>query len=94
MTFNSFNEVIESLEYNKTWNDKRNYNLIKTEHNENCKKHGYLLGMQSNGYLIEDENYELGNVLLREEQIVSRTEGMYGVSRKVSPLQRLFSGRM
>lgn len=86
----SFAEVIKSLELN----GRCDFQVIQAKYDEKPKNKGYLLGIPSNSYLLEAENNEVEVVLQRVEQIVSRTEGMYGVSRKISPLQRLFSGRV
>lgn len=94
MRLNSFNEVIKSLEYHKMWGGKHNYKLIKKMFEENSKRNGYLLSIPSDSCLLETESYEVEDVSQRVEQIVSRTDGMYGVSRRISPLQRLFSGRV
>lgn len=94
MRLNSFNEVVNSLESHKESYDKRDYKLIQEKYDENLMSKGYLLGVPSENYLLEAGNYEVEDISRREEQIVSRTEGMYGVSRKISPLQRLFSGRV
>lgn len=93
-SLNSFNEVIKSLELNRSPFDKRDYKLIQEKYDENLKSKGYLLGIPSESYLLEEESYEVEDISRRVEQIVSRTEGMYGVSRKISPLQRLFTGRV
>ena len=53
-----------------------------------------MLSIPSDSYLLEEESCEVGDISQRVEQIVSRTSGLYGVSRKISPLQRLFSGRV
>lgn len=66
----------------------------KKKYFENMKDKNCLLSVTSNSYLIESENTDIVEVSEREEQIVSRTDGMYGVSRKVNPLQRLFSGHV
>lgn len=94
MRLNSFNEVVTSLELHKSSYDKRDYKLIQEKYDENLKNKGYLLGIPSDSDLLEAENYEVEDISRRVEQIVSRTEGMYSVSRKISPLQRLFSGRV
>ncbi len=94
MSLNSFDEAIKSLELNKSLYDKRDYELIREKYDENKKNQGYLLGIQTESYLLETEDYAVEDISQRKEQIVSRTVGMYGVSRKVSPLQRLFTGHV
>lgn len=94
MNLNSFNEVIKSLECHKTWGSKYDYKLIQKMYKEKSQRNGYLLSIPSNDYLLESESYGEVDFSHRIEQAVSRTDGMYSVSRKVSPLQRLFSGRV
>lgn len=94
MELNSFDEVIKSLEIHKSEWDNTDYKLIQSKYKEKSKNNGYLLSMTANNYLLEAESYELDDISQRTEQIVSRTEGMYAVSRKISPLQRLFTGRV
>ena len=94
MKLHSFNEVIKSIECHETWRAKHDYKLIQSKYQENSKRNGYMLSIPSNSYLLEEESYEVEDISQRVEQIVSRTSGMYGVSRKISPLQRLFSGRV
>lgn len=53
-----------------------------------------MLAKASSSNLLETENYEVEDISQRVEEFVSRKEGMYGVSRKISPLQRLFTGRV
>lgn len=91
---NSFDEVIKSLESHSFGIEKRNYELIRKKYEEKAKTRGYLLGYDCRNSLLETESYEEENVSQQVEQIVSRKEGMYGVSRKINPLQRLFTGRV
>ena len=91
---NSFDEVIQSLEYYKSSWDNTDYKLIQAKYIEKSQNNGYLLSTTSNNYLLESEIYEVNDISQRMEQVVSRTDGMYGVSRKISPLQRLFTGRV
>ncbi len=94
MNLSSFTEVIESIESHETWGTKCDRKLLQTKYQENCKRNGYLLNISSDSYLLEAESYEAEDISQKVEQIVSRTDGMYRVSRKISPLQRLFSGRV
>lgn len=94
MSLNSFDEVITSLELNRSLDDKRDYSVIKAKYAEKIKDKGYLLGIQTDSYLLETEDHEVEEISRRVEQIVSRTKGMYRVSRKINPLQRLFTGRV
>ena len=57
------------------------------------KDNNLFLSTKANSYMIETES-EDSSENESALQIVSRTEGMYGVSRKVNPLQRLFSGHV
>ncbi len=94
MDLNSFDEVIQSLEFHQSNWDNTDYKLIQAKYIEKSQNNGYLLGITSNNYLLESETYEVDDISQRMEQVVSRTDGMYGVSRKISPLQRLFTGRV
>ena len=94
MDLNSFDEVIQSLEYHKSSWDNTDYKLIQAKYIEKSQNNGYLLSITSNNYLLESETYEVDDISQRMEQVVSRTDGMYEVSRKISPLQRLFTGRV
>lgn len=91
---NSFNEVIQSIEATYFKENLYDCNLIRQRYLEKLNEKGYLLGYNSGKCLIEEDKDS--NELLngKEEQLVSRREGMYGVSRKVNPLQRLFSGHV
>lgn len=93
-TLKSFDEVIQSLECLKSKYDKTDYILIRKKYEEKSKSNKYLLGMVSDSCLLATEEHDEGDITQRMEQIVSRTGGMYGVSRKISPLQRLFTGRV
>lgn len=94
MDLNSFDDVIQSLECRKSSWDNTDYKLIQAKYIEKSQNNGYLLSITSNNYLLESETYEVDDISQRMEQVVSRTDGMYGVSRKISPLQRLFTGRV
>lgn len=91
---NDFEEVIKSLDYH---NDKffpHDCKSIRKKYDKAKKNTGYLLSMPSNNYLISSEENKISDITERKEQLVSRKDGMYGVSRKVNPLQRLFSGHV
>lgn len=90
----SFDEVIESLKCHGLGIKERNYELIQEKYKEKANAGGYLLESALRNNWLETENYEVGNLSQRAEHLVSRKEGMYGVSRKISPLQRLFTGRV
>ena len=91
---NSFDELIKSLEWYSSGIGKRDLELIREKYEKNLHAREYLLGSAFSNTLIETESYEMEDVSKRVEQVVSRKEGMYGVSRKISPLQRLFTGRV
>ena len=91
---NSFDEVIKSLEYFSCGIEKRNVELLREKYKEKENTRGYLLGSALDNNLLESGNQEIEDISQCMEKIVSRKEGMYGVSRKISPLQRLFSGRV
>lgn len=93
MDLASFGEMIKSLEL-RGLDQEKDYNLIREKFEERARGRGYLLSAVSQNNLLETECYEAEDISQRVEQLVSRKEGMYGVSRKVSPLQRLFTGRV
>lgn len=94
LNLDSFDDVIKSLERHNSVYFPLDCESIKRKYIEKSKEKNCLLSVTSNSYLLEAENAELVDLSEREEQIVSRTDGMYGVSRKVNPLQRLFSGHV
>lgn len=93
MDLSSFDEMITSLEL-RGLDREKDYNLIRVKFEEKAMEKGYLLSSVSQNYLLETDNYEVEDISHRVEQLVSRKEGMYAVSRKISPLQRLFTGRV
>lgn len=90
----SFEEVIESLEYHRKMYQTIDYQLLRVAYQKKLNGGGCLLGMAVNNHLIEDKSCNKKEVSQRVEQIISRTDGIYGVSRKISHLQRLFSGHV
>lgn len=94
LNLDSFEDVIESIEIHNSMWFPTDCASIRKKCIEKAKDKNCLLSVTSNSYLIESENTDIAEVSEREEQIVSRTDGMYGVSRKVNPLQRLFSGHV
>lgn len=93
MDLASFDEMIQSLEL-RGLDQEKDYKLIREKFEERARERGYLLSAASQNNLLETESYEVEDISQRVEQLVSRKEGMYGVSRKISPLQRLFTGRV
>ena len=90
----SFDNVIKSLEIHKSVFDTYDCSKIQRLFDEKSKNGGYLLGRISKNNLLESQGNNTVNIVEQEEQIVSRRDGMYGVSRKVNPLQRLFSAHV
>ena len=93
MDLASFDEMITSLEL-QGMDQEKDYNLIRTKYKEKEMEQGYLLSAVSQNHLLETDTYDVEDISNRVEQLVSRKEGMYAVSRKISPLQRLFTGRV
>lgn len=91
---NSFDELIKSLEWYSSGIEKRDLELIQEKYEKRAHTKGYLLGSAFGNILLKAESCEMEDVSKRVEQVVSRKEGMYGVSRKISPLQRLFTGHV
>ncbi len=87
---NSFSKVIDSLAIHNYQLDIEN---VKSVYLAQSERADYLLNMISNGVFIETSDM---NSIEQKEEIysVSRSEGAYGVSRKVSPLQRIFTGHV
>ena len=84
----SFQEVIQSLEYYSPWIEEKKIKSIQQKYEEKENSKGYLLGGAFSNTLLTTESYEPDNASQRAEQIVSRKEGMYGVSRKISGRSR------
>lgn len=86
----TFNDVIKSLEEHKS-----RYLIDKKKYQAKVQEGNCLLSQIRNGYLIE--NYELTKDIVGKDnplQSVSRSEGAYGISKKINPLQRLFEGKV
>lgn len=91
----SFDKVILSIQKNDVglFASNRDYKLLHKQFNDRKQNSTYLLCRINESYLLEksDSSYDVENVT---EQGSNRTERMYGVSRKINPLQRLFSGHV
>ena len=90
LTLDSFDDVMKSIEkHNSIW-----FTIdcvsIRKKYIKRSRDKKYLLRVVSNSYLLDSEV----NTSEIEEQIVGRADGMYGISRRVNPLQRLFSGHV
>ncbi len=93
LTLDSLEAVIESSNRHRAVWDERDYKKIKSEFQIKSKKSNYLLGHISNNYLLESDNNGVMKAI-NKIQVVSRKDGMYGGSRKIGSLQRLFSGHV
>lgn len=89
----SFDNVIKSL--GRTGHSEEKLKLIQQKYNSKAEQSGYLLSTMTDNSMIdtslESDSFVVPNVSL---QFVSRSKGMYGISRKVSPLQCLFEGHV
>lgn len=86
----TFEDVVNSLEEYSSYRIRD-----KQQYKEMLQRKDCLLTMIAKDYMIGSE--ELSGKIIKSDgslQVVSRKEGAYGVSRKVNPLQRLFSGRV
>lgn len=95
----SFEKVITSIkEKDMGWfSYSRNYKLIQQKYNNNKQNPHYLLGQINNSSLLKSSGLSPNaNITISYDQIqkISRSEGMYGISRRISVLQRLFSGHV
>ena len=92
-TLGSFDNVIKSL--GRTGYSDEELRLIQQKYNSKAGQSGYLLSMMTDKSMI-DTSLESDSFVVSNEplQFVSRSEGMYGISRKVSPLQCLFEGHV
>ena len=90
----SFKDVITSIEEHNSIQFHIDCKSLGEKYIEKSKTKNYLLNITSNSYLQTPENADIVKVCERKVQIVSCTDGMYGVSRKVNPLQKLFSGHV
>lgn len=89
-SLSTFDDVIKSIK-NKDVGflaTNRDYNLLLQQFKK-MKKDNCLIGKSSESYLLETSTNEEV-----KEQVVSRTEGMYGISRRINPLQRIFEGHV
>ena len=89
----SFQELIESLKL-RGIDQQKDYDLIREKYEEKASHRGYMLASAGHYNLLADIGNELEDISTRAEDIVSRSEGFYEISRKISPLQRLFTGRV
>lgn len=89
----SFDNVIKSL--GRTGYSEEKLKLIQTKYNSKVGQSGYLLSTMTDNSMIdtslESDSFAVSNESL---QFVSRSERMYVISRKVSPLQCLFEGHV
>lgn len=90
----SFENVIQSIQAHDVglFSSHRNYALIQQQYSEQRNNKNYLLGKVNETYLLEAPDNDITSSIDVNEQIVSRSDGMYGISRRINPLQRLFSG--
>lgn len=94
-TLDSFDNVIDSIESRDKEHSitVQEYKKLKNEYNKNKTDKNYTLGLKTNSNLLDlSENKPI--VYGEDIQTVSRSEGMYGLSRRINPLQKLFSGRV
>ena len=89
----SFDNVIKSL--GRTGHSEEKLKLIQQKYNSKVEQSGYLLSTMTDNSMI-DTSLESDSFVVPNEslQFVSRSKGMYGISRKVSPLQCLFEGHV
>ena len=96
----SFENVIASIKEKDVgyFPYKRNYELIQQKYNDNKQNPNYILGQTNNDFLLESPGFSSQNMdTIRNHnqlQKVSRSGGMYAISRKINPLQKLFSGHV
>ena len=88
----TFEDVIKSMIEHKSIFDTRDYKELKKIYDIKSKGKNYLLKAIGINCLLEIEDSD--NFQDRDEQVISRKEGMYAVSRKVKQLQRIFSGHV
>ncbi len=94
-TLSSFDEMISSMREHDVglFASKRDYEMLQSQFNDMKEDTSVILNRVNESYLLEDAN----NATLHhnsKEQFVSRSDGMYGLSRRINPLQRLFSGHV
>lgn len=90
----TFDQVIASMEkhYAGLLLD-RDYRQLEEQYNANKKRNNHMLSKidKSGSLMICESAHELS---LNQMQTVSRSKGMYGISRRINSLQRLFSGHV
>lgn len=89
----SFENLIESIRAHDgiDLSSSYNYDWIQQQFNEKKLNQNYLLGKANETYLLETSDNDIVSNINMDEQVVSRSSGMYGISRKINVLQRLFS---
>lgn len=87
----SFDQVIVSIKKhdNGIITSNRNYSLLLQQFNNRKENPAYILGKVNETHFLEHSKSEVV-----AEQVVSRSEGMYGISRKINSLQKIFSGHV
>lgn len=88
----SFDEVLKSLEIRGHWETRQKIGTIREKY-ENKEIECSSLSLYTTKLPLTEKD-EIKDVLRRREKKVSRKEGFYDMSRKICPLQRLFSNHV
>lgn len=90
MELNSFNEVIKSIECHSAYDCRE----IKRLFERKAGQAECLLAQIWSNHLLIDEDREKDDILYYREKDISINSGIYRLSRKINPLQRLFTGHV
>ncbi len=91
--FDTFDDVIMMIAEKNVLSDY-NFEHIRNLYKQRAMSENYLLAMKTNKHFFNVDEVIKQQISEIEEQEVDIKGGMYGVSRKVNALQRLFTGRV
>lgn len=84
------NAILSMKEHNSKFGySNKNYDLLLTDFHNKINQTTCWLNKITKSYLLDTSSTLVSEQ--DKEYIVSRSDGMYGISKKIAPLQRLFS---
>ena len=90
-SLSSFDKVILSMKDNDVSSD-RDYDLLRSQFNNMRNNSVFLLSKINASCLLSTSTSDISEWDTKEE-IISRSDGIYGLSRKINSLQRIFTNR-
>lgn len=90
-SLSSFDKVILSMKDNDV-SSGRDYDLLRSQFNNMRNNSVCLLSKINSSYLLSTSTSDISELDTKEE-IISRSDGIYGLSRKINSLQRIFTNR-